>query len=149
MTAALLLASLVSFGIPSTPDTPDVPDVPDVPEIPAVDMPGIAILDEIALKLEEAGASVEDLATLFPEFEAIDTAAEKLRELSDTDPEVAAILEDLEVYRQEAVEARERLTEIRERIDSSMEEVRTRVEDVRAEINEFVESVPGLGSAQI
>lgn len=146
MTVALLLASLVSFGLPGTPD---VPDVPDVPEVPDVDIPGIALLDEIALKLDNLGASVADLETILPELEAIDMAAEKLRELNDVDPEVASILEGLEVYRGEALEARERLVEVRDAVTGSVDDVRSRVESVRAEINEFVESVPGLGSAQI
>ncbi len=141
MSVAILVAAIVSFGIPGTPE---VPEVPDVPEIPEIDVPGVALLEEMATELDGIGASVADLETLLPELSAIDDAAAKLRELNDLDPEVASILEDLEIYRAEAVTARDRIVEVRESITATMDEVRGEVDAVRSEIDDFVAAVPGV-----
>ena len=136
----------VSFGLP---DTPDLPDVPDVPEMPEIDIPGIAILDEIALKLDELGSSVADFETILPELAAIDRAADKLREINDADPEVAAILEDLEILQgpgTRSPRAPDRGSRQDQQLHGRCARPRGRR---RSEINDFVETIPGLGSAQI
>lgn len=141
LSIAILVAAMISFGVPGTPE---VPEVPDVPEIPEIDVPGLALLEEMATELDGISASVADLETLLPEIAAIDEAAAKLRELNDLDPEVASILENLEVYRAEAVTARDRIVEARESITTTMDEVRGEVDAVRAEIDDFVAAVPGI-----
>lgn len=142
---ALLVAAVVSFGVPGVPETPEVPDVPDVPDIPALEVPGLALLDSIATELDDVAASVAVLEDILPELQAIDNAADKLRELNDMDPEIAGVLEDLEIYRGQLLDVREELTEIRATIIGPVEEVRTMVEDIRSQINDFASALPGIG----
>lgn len=120
--------SLVSFGIPETPEIPEVPELPDI------DIPGIPVLEEVISELDGLSASLEGLKDLIPEVGVLDDVSSKLREMSDLDPEAASILEELEIYRAEIVEARDRLSASLAEIDSETAAIRDRVDGVREEL---------------
>lgn len=120
----LALATLVSFGLPETPDVPGVPDLPEL------DIPGIPVLEEVASELDGLSASLDGLEGLIPDVALLDEASTRLRELNDLDPEVAALVEDLEAYRAEIVAARDRLASAVAEIDSKTASIRERVEEI-------------------
>jgi chromosome segregation ATPase len=131
----IALAGALAFGLP---DTPEVPETPDVPEIPTLDIPGIAVLEEAAEELEGLSASLEGLVDIIPEVAVLDETAAKLREYSDLDAEAAVLLDEIETYRAQLVEARDRLEEVRADIDARTAGIREQVESVRTELEALV-----------
>jgi hypothetical protein len=131
----IALAGALAFGLP---DTPEVPETPDVPEVPALDIPGIAVLEEAAEELEGLSASLDGLVDIIPEVAILDETAAKLREYSDLDAEAAVLLDELETYRAQLVEARDRIEEVRADINARTAGIREQVESVRTELEALV-----------
>ncbi len=126
----LIIAAIVGFGVPSVPDTPEVPALPDI------EIPGIQVLEDLAVELDELSASLAELETIVPEIGVIDEASAYLRDLSDTEEISEELAGRLETYRTELVEARDRIASVVGDLDSRLDVVRSRVDEVRSELEE-------------
>lgn len=124
----VLAAGAMAFGMP------DVPDVPDV-DLPDIEIPGLDILDNIQVQLDELISATDSLKWLIPELDALDAVSAKLEELRDTDPDVIGLQEEIDALRAE-------LTVAREEIESVTGVITEDIQDVRSSLDTFVEGLP-------
>ena len=123
-----LPAAVLAFG------TPDIPDVPDA-DIPEIEIPGLDILDQVQVELNELIAATDSLTWLIPELATLDEVSAKLEELRETDPDVIGLQEDLDALRAELTEAREELVEVQSLLTDDINEV-------NESLDTFMEGLP-------
>lgn len=129
LSIVVIVAGAMAFGMP------DVPDVPGV-EVPEFEIPGLSILDDIQVQLDELVAATDSLKWLIPELAALEEASLKLDEIRETDPDVIGLQEELDGLRAE-------LEAAREEIESVTSVITDDVEQMRSSLNAFTEGLPG------
>lgn len=129
LSVIVFVAGAMAFGMP------DVPDVPDV-EVPEFDIPGLGILDEIQVQLDELVAATDSLKWLIPELAALEEVSLKLEEMRETDPDVIGLQEELDALRAELEVARDEIEAVTSVITDD-------VQQVRSSLNAFTEGLPG------
>ena len=123
-----LPAAVLAFG------TPDIPDVLDA-DIPEIEIPGLDILDQVQVELNELIAATDSLTWLIPELATLDEVSAKLEELRETDPDVIGLQENLDALRAELTEAREELVEVQSLLTDDINEV-------NESLDTFMEGLP-------
>jgi hypothetical protein len=131
MSILVLAACAMAFGMPDTPDVPDVPDV----EVPEIDIPGLEILDQVQVQLDELISATDSLKWLIPELSALDEVSAKLEELRETDPDIIGLQESIDELRAELVVARDEIEAVTSGITDDVDEMRT-------SIDTFVDGLP-------
>lgn len=129
LSTVVIVAGAMAFGMP------DVPDVPGV-EVPEFEIPGLSILDEIQVQLDELVAATDSLKWLIPELAALDEVSVKLEEMRETDPDVIGLQEELDELRAELEAARGEIEAVTSVITED-------VEQMRSSLNAFTEGLPG------
>lgn len=125
----VIVSGAMAFGMP------DVPDVPGV-EVPDFEIPGLSILDDIQLQLDELVSATDSLKWLIPELAALEEVSVKLEELKETDPDVIGLQEELDELRVELEAARGEIEAVTSVITDD-------VEQMRSSLNAFTEGLPG------
>lgn len=125
---ALVVSIALAFGVPGVPDVPDV-------DIPEFEIPGLEMLDEIQVKLDDLLGAADELGTLIPDLMVLEELSAKLDEYQDTDPEIAELQAKIDSFRGELVAARDEIMVISDELESELGTIQTTVDD-------FTEGLP-------
>ncbi|MFO8183584.1 MAG: hypothetical protein R6U39_05365 [Candidatus Aegiribacteria sp.] len=125
----VIVAGAMAFGMPEVPDVPGV-------EVPDFEIPGMSILDDIQLQLDELVTATDSLKWLIPELAALEDVSAKLEEMRETDPDVIGLQEELDQLRAELEAARGEIEAVTSVITDD-------VEQMRSSLDAFTEGLPG------
>ncbi|GEM_PF-1506309 len=126
-----LISTILLLGLAATAGAFGVPDPPAIPDVdlPDIEIPGLDIIADVQVQLDEIISSTEGLRDLIPDLAVLDDVSTKLGELSESEvPGVTELRAEIDLLRAELTDARAEITALTDTIDGEMTEVKTSID---------------------